>query len=187
MQLAGFRVAVRVRGVAAGQGAAEVAGADGVEFVGEFVVGARRLDERQGLAGMVRSHWCWRRSTHAGAQSVRPVCARRGPWRDRGAAHPAIAVPLAPCRRGCGCRAPCRRPRTSDRSPGRPRRRVGPVAQVAPVEVVRNVPSDLEINGGHLGTHRRHHPSQVWVVGMVRKFNCAHRTPWSCYNIVIST
>ena len=53
MQLAGVRVLVGVGGVAAAQGAAEVAGADGVELVGQLVRRGAGLDQGEGAAGVL--------------------------------------------------------------------------------------------------------------------------------------
>ena len=71
MQFAGSRVTVRVRGIAAGQGAVEVARADGVEFVGEFVVGHAAFDESQGLAGVGQHVGVGAEGLHSGMQVAR--------------------------------------------------------------------------------------------------------------------
>ena len=93
MQLTGVRVALGVRGVAAGQRAVEVARPDRVELVGQLVVGDAALDQRERLARRGRSRWCWRRSREIADV---PGSARGSPSARGGvrAAHPAVAVPL---------------------------------------------------------------------------------------------
>jgi hypothetical protein len=54
VQFTGHRIAVRMCGVATGQGSVEVADADGVEFLGELVVGDTGLDQGQGATGVAQ-------------------------------------------------------------------------------------------------------------------------------------
>ena len=119
MQLTGIRVALRMRGVAAGQRAVEVARADGVEFVGELDVGDAGLDERERLAGMP-DHVGVRADT--GQPEVAGAAAARRALSPSADHAPIGCGTTRPCRRGCGCRAPCRRRRTSGRARDRSRR-----------------------------------------------------------------
>ena len=173
MQFAGARVAMRMSGIAAGQGSVEVAGADGVEFVGEFVVGHAAFDERQRLAGVGQHVGVGAQGLHSGSQVA---CGGRR-LAERGAhtraADPAVAVPagLAVLQRYAVHHAVAGEPVIGggvDLGDG-----VGPVAQVTPVEEVGDVPGDRQIGRGDLGADRRQEVIEIrvrWCGGD----GCAH-------------
>ena len=145
MQLTGFRVPLGVRAVAAGQRPAEVPHPDGVQLVGELVLGDAALDEGQRTAG-VADH------VGVGAQpgDLELALGLRLPQRSAGlrAAHVAVAVPLglAVAQPQAVHHAVAGEPVVAlgiDRAD-----RVGAVAQVAPVQVVRDLADDVEIGEG---------------------------------------
>ena len=68
VQFAGVRVAMRMSGIAAGEGPVEIARADGVEFVGELVVGDTAFDQGQRLAGVGQHVGVGAQRLHSGSQ-----------------------------------------------------------------------------------------------------------------------
>ena len=92
MQLTGFRVTLGVRGVSTGQRSVEVADADGVQLVGEFV------DRRRRPSISARVLPACPITLVLAPMRERPECAGRWLFAQRLArlrsAHPAVAVPL---------------------------------------------------------------------------------------------
>ena len=142
VQLTGFRVALGVRGVPAGQCPAEVAYSDGVQLVGEFVVRETAFDQSNRLAG-VSDH------VGVGADGEYAVMAGRCGFAEClgrvGSAHPAIAVPLglAVADADAVHHAITDEPVVELRIDLADR--VGAVSQIPSVEVVRDRPDDLEV------------------------------------------
>ncbi len=165
VQFAGARVPVWMGGVAPGQGAVEIACPNGVQLVGEFVGGDACFDEGQGLAGVGQHAGVGAQGQHAGPR-VDPGgrrLAEGGTYRR--AAHPSVAVPagLSAAQRDPVDHAVAAEP-VVDRGVDLCHR-VGPVAQVTPVEVVGDVAGDRQVGRGHLGAHRRQEAVQIGVQG----------------------
>ena len=143
VQLTGFWVALRVRCVPAGQRPVEVAHPDGVQFIGELIVDAAAFDQGEGLAG-VSDH------VGVGAERIQAVMAIR--WglaeflRHVRAPHPAVAVPV----RLAVADADAVHHAVTDEPVAKVRidlaDRIGPISQVAPVQVVRDRPCNLEVS-----------------------------------------
>ena len=165
VQLAGVRVAVRVRGVArsardARQGAPEVARADGVELVGQLVRRRPGLDQRQGPAG-VPEHVGVGREVEAAGGAAHRLAQRLG---HAGRAHPAVAVPL---------RLPVAEPDAVHHALAEEPvvlvagvvERVGPDPQVAAVEVAGQLAGDGQVGRGQLLADRGEVVAQVAVAG----------------------
>src|SRR5262249_14968043 len=142
VQLTGFRVTLGMRGIPTGERAVEVAYADGVQFVGEFVDRKTAFDQRERLARM---------SDHVGVGTDRgyaEMAARLALAQHLGrpgSTHPAIAVPLRLALTDANAvhHAVAAEPVVElgiDLAD-----RIGTVSQVTPVEVVRDRPDDLEV------------------------------------------
>ena len=164
VELARQRVALGVCRVAALQRAAEIAGADRLELVAQLV-------------RVVRPPRRWRRCGPAwpitlvfGAKSM-PACTAPGrgssprALRHLGRAHPAVAVPLGP--------AVAQPDPVHHSVAGEPvvggglggRDGIGPVAEVAAGQRLRNLAGHGEVGGGHLFQDRSEVALQVRIGG----------------------
>ena len=155
MQFAGSGIAVRVGGVTAGQGAVEIAGAHGIELIGEFVVGDSAFDEGQRASSVGQHVRVGPDGLHSGTRVERAGCGLSQGGAYRRAADPAIAIPAGlPVAQGY----PVHHAIAGEPVIGRRVDlcgRVRSVAQVAPVQVLWDVPGDIEVGRGHLGGDRR--------------------------------
>ncbi len=107
VELAGERVALGVGRVAAVERAAEVAGPDRLELVGQLVRERARFHDGKG-AGRVADDVGVGCEVHAAVHRTGAGLLAEGA-RDFGRPHPAVAVPLGPPVAAGGSRAPCRR------------------------------------------------------------------------------
>ena len=147
VQLAGRRADLRVRGHRVDQLAAEVVGAQRLQVVGDLV-GQRRLDQRQRLAGVVDDVGVG----DAGAQVAGAVgVVEREVLLEAVGAHPAVAVPggAAALDANAVDHAVAGEP-VCGRLP-----RVGPVAQVPAVEFGRDGALDGQVELGQFIGHGR--------------------------------
>jgi hypothetical protein len=163
VQLAGLRVAMRMRRVPAGQRGVEVARPDGVELTGQLVGDEPGLDDGEDAAGVTDDVGVGR---EVGAGGVRPR--PRGlaeSLRHVAGAHPAVAVPLglavaeAHAVHHPGAEEPVVRGRIGCDD------RVGAIAQIATVQVVRDRPGDLQVGRGDLLVHGCEVALEVSIAG----------------------
>jgi hypothetical protein len=154
VQFPGVGVTFGMRGVAAAQGGVEVTGADGVQVVGELVVGHPALDQRQRAAGVAEHVGVGTQQLKSGPDGG-PAPGGLAEYPGHcGRADPAIPVPL---------RLAVSQPHPVDHAvAGEPvidRRvdlgdRVRSVAEVTPVEVGWDGPGDRQLGDGLFLRHR---------------------------------
>ncbi len=94
VQFPGVRVTLGVRGVAAAQGGIKIAGTDGLQLVGELVVGDATFDQRQRAAGVAEHIGVGTQQLQPGSGGgAAPSGFAERPGNGWGA-DPAVAVPL---------------------------------------------------------------------------------------------
>ena len=151
VELAGQRVPLGVRRVAALESAAEVARADRLELVGQLVGPCAGLDDGEG-ASRVPDHIRVRREVHLGVHGAGP---RRLPQRARhlGGPDPAIAVPLGPAvAQPDAVHHPVAREPVVGRRLGHGDG-IGAVAQVAAIESLGHPAGHRQLGRRHLLVH----------------------------------
>ena len=160
VELAGARVALGVGGEAVAKRPVQVREAHRVELVGELGRAAAGLDDGEGLAGQADHVGVRHRPLVVALAGGGPLTQRLG---DRRRADPAVAVPLgsAVAQADAVHHALAGEPVVVG-GVDRPDR-VGPVAEVAPVELGRERAGHLEVEGRHLLGHRGVEPLDVPV------------------------
>ena len=163
VELTRQRVPLGVCRVAAGERAAEVAGADGLELVAQLVRTRPGLDDGEGTAG-VPDHVGVRCEVHAGVDRARPGLLAEGP-RHLGGTDPAIAIPL-----GSPVTEPdpvhhavAGEPVVGGRLGGRDG--IGPVAQIAAAQGLGQPAGDGQFGRRHLLEHGCEIALQVRIGG----------------------
>ena len=163
VELARQRVALGVRRVAALQRAAEVAGADRLELVGQLVRARARLHDGEGAARVADDVGVGG-EVHAGVHRPRARLLAQRP-RHLGRTHPAVAVPLGPA---VAQADPVHHAVAGEPVVGRGLGRrdgIRPVAQVAAREALGHVPGHGQLGRRDLLEHGREIALQVGIGG----------------------